>query len=84
MPTEKKTVKVKALFSTLLIAAIGFVLIGCPGPAAPLTLPCVTFEPPLAVGTQYGTPVGQAPGTVIFTTNQIPVSIQNFVTLGGG
>ncbi|MGZ3294160.1 MAG: hypothetical protein ACXU9D_12945 [Xanthobacteraceae bacterium] len=29
---------------------------------------CVTFEPPLTVGTQYGTPAGQHSGDVIFTS----------------
>jgi len=25
---------------------------------------CITFEPPLALGTTYGAPVGQTPGTL--------------------
>lgn len=82
MPNEKKTVRVKALFSILSIATIGFVLTGCPPPASP-TVACVDFEAPLAVGTQYGTPIPQPPGTVIFTPNGIPVSIQNFLAGGG-
>jgi hypothetical protein len=50
----------------------------------PPTQVCVDFEPPLVAGTQYGTPAGQAPGAVVFTTNGIPVSIQNFNFVGGG
>ena len=49
----------------------------------PPTQVCVDFEPPLVAGTQYGTSAGQAPGAVVFTTNGIPVSVQNF-NLGGG
>lgn len=84
MPDEKKTVRMKAVFSILLLATLGFALMGCPGPPAPPSPVCVDFEAPLAVGTQYGTPVGQAPGTVIFTTNGIPVTIHNFVFTSGG
>jgi hypothetical protein len=52
--------------------------------ATPSALVCVDFEPPLVAGTQYGQPAGQPPGTVIFTSNGIPVSIQNFNFVGGG
>ncbi len=45
---------------------------------------CVDFEPPLVAGTQYGQPVGQLPGTVIFTTNGIPVSVHDFLFLNAG
>lgn len=84
MPNEKKIARVKAVFSTSLIAAIGFVLMGCPKPQAPTSPACVDFEPPLAAGTQYGTPAAQAPGTAIFASQGIKVSIQNFVFAGGG
>jgi hypothetical protein len=82
MSNQQKIARVKAVFSMSLIAALGLVLMGCPKPAA--SGACVDFEAPLAVGTQYGSPVGQTPGTVIFTTNRIPVSIQNFVFPAGG
>ena len=72
--------RVKAVFSISLIATIAFALMGCPTP--PLTPVCVDFEPPLAAGTQYGTP-GQGPGTVIFTSLGIPVSIHDFIAGGG-
>jgi hypothetical protein len=46
---------------------------------------CVDFEPPLALGTQYGTPVGQNPGDVAFTTtNGVTVKVWDFHFTGGG
>lgn len=72
--------KTKAVVSVLLCAVVMLVLTACP-PPPPI---CVDFEPPLTVGTQYGTPAGQAPGTLIFTTNGIPVTIYDFVFAGGG
>jgi hypothetical protein len=83
MPNDKKIVRMKAVFSIFSIAALAFAVTGCP-PKAPLSPACVDFEAPLVAGTQYGTPVGQAPGTAIFTSNGIKVSIQNFVFAGGG
>ena len=89
--------KAKSVFIVSLVAAFTFALTGCPNPPntpcpSPTPCPtptsscevCVDFEPPLAAGTQYGTPVGQAPGTVIFTTNGIPVSIHDFNFVGSG
>ena len=84
MPIEKRIVRVKPVFLISLLAAIAFALMGCPPPPPPPSSACVDFEPPLAAGTQYGTPVGQAPGTVIFTSNGIPVSIHNFVFVSAG
>ena len=43
---------------------------------------CVDFEPPIAVGTQYGAPVGQSSGTVVITANAIAVSVVDF-EIGG-
>lgn len=45
---------------------------------------CVDFEPPLAVGTQYGAPAGHHSGDVVFTTNGIPVSVHDFNFPSGG
>lgn len=45
---------------------------------------CVDFEPPLAVGTQYGASAGHQSGDVVFTTNGIPVSVHDFNFIGGG
>jgi hypothetical protein len=45
---------------------------------------CVDFEPPLSVGTQYGTPAGNKSGDVVFTTNGIPVSVHDFIFVNGG
>jgi hypothetical protein len=55
-------------------------LAGC----GPKKVVCLDFEPPLALGTQYGAPVGQAPGDVAFTTNGVPVSVWDFVFTNGG
>ncbi len=46
--------------------------------AAGSTHVCVDFEPPIAVGTEYGTPAGQSSGTVVITTNGIAVSVADF------
>lgn len=45
---------------------------------------CVDFEPPLALGTQYGAPVPNNIGQVVFTSNQIPVAVDNFIWSNGG
>jgi hypothetical protein len=51
----------------------------------PTPVVCVDFEPPLALGTQYGTPAGQNPGDLAFTANGIPVTVWDFnFTNGGG
>jgi hypothetical protein len=76
---------IKTALSLLCVTALGFALAGCAPTPPSRPQACVDFEPPLALGTQYGTPAGQAPGTVIFTTNSIPVSIYDFrFTSGGG
>ena len=43
---------------------------------------CVDFES-LALGTQYGDPVGHVDGDLIFTENGIPVTVHNFEWSGG-
>jgi hypothetical protein len=43
---------------------------------------CVDFEPPLAVGTEFGGPAGHSSGTVVITTNGIAVSVADF-EIGG-
>ncbi len=45
---------------------------------------CVDFEAPLTVGTQFGAPSGHQSDDVVFTTNTIPVSVHDFVFVGGG
>ncbi len=71
----------------LFIAALA---IGCTPPTPTPTQPpsavvCVDFEPPLTLGTQYGTPIPNTPGQVVFTTNGIPVSAYDFnFTNGSG
>ena len=52
---------------------------------APGLVACVDFEPPLILGTQYGTPVGQNSGDVAFTTtNGVTVKVLDFHFTGGG
>lgn len=70
--------KTKPILITSLVAILIIAVAGCRQQQV-----CVNFEPPLVLGTQYGTPVGQTPGTVIFTTNGIPVSVQDFVYVNG-
>lgn len=72
-------------FTLLVSLAVIFAsaLAGC-GPPPPASPVCIDFEPPMALGTQYGTPAGHAPGTVVFTSNGIPVSVHDFFFVGGG
>jgi hypothetical protein len=43
---------------------------------------CIDFEdPPFVLGTRYGSPAGDSPGDVVFTTEGVPVTVENF-TLG--
>lgn len=56
-----------------------------PESAVPAGATCLEFEAPLAVGQQFGAPVGDSPGDVIFTESGVPVSVQDFLydTSGG-
>ena len=45
---------------------------------------CVDFEAPLTVGTEFGAPAGNSSGDVIFSSNGIAVSVQDFEFTGGG
>src|SRR5689334_3387689 len=69
-------------FAVLLLVCAAFWTASCCH--CPPASPCVTFEPPLVAGTQYGAPAGQAPGAVAFTSSGIPVTVQNFTTLAAG
>ncbi|MEN8224729.1 MAG: T9SS type A sorting domain-containing protein [Bacteroidota bacterium] len=51
-------------------------------PAISFAQNCVDFES-LAIGTTYGNGIN-APGDVIFTENDIPVTVENFEWTGGG
>jgi hypothetical protein len=66
-----------------LAALATLALAGCK-PIPPQQTACVDFEPPLAVGAQYGAAAGNVPGDVVFTTNGIPVTVWDFVWVGGG
>lgn len=50
----------------------------------PVITACVEFEAPLMLGTQFGAPAGQNPGSVAFTSNAVPVSVDHFVYANGG
>jgi hypothetical protein len=63
-------------------------VVGCTGTPTPTPPPtttvCVDFEAPLVLGTQYGTPIGQAPGDLAFTTtNGVSVTVQDFTHASG-
>lgn len=45
--------------------------------------PCVTLEG-IPVGTQYGQAVGQTPGNLAFTQNNVKVFVQKFEYVNGG
>lgn len=71
-----------ALFITVTLTLI--MVAGCSHHRRPTAcLVCVDFEPPLAIGTKYGTPSNN-PGDVVLTTNGIPVSVHKFDFVGGG
>ena len=44
---------------------------------------CLDFEPPLALGTRYGAPVGQSSGDLAFVSSGIPVRVDNFHLITG-
>jgi hypothetical protein len=72
------------IVSILLAATALSVLMGCrPTPTASNAVACVDFEAPLMVGTKYGTPTHN-PGDVIFTSNNIPVTVHDFKFTGTG
>lgn len=46
---------------------------------------CIDFEePPWALGTQYGDPVGQVPGNIAFTSGGVRILVQPFEFSGDG
>ena len=77
----------KTKITTLFLAACLLALNGCnptPAPKPSNTCQqCVDFEAPLTIGTKYGTPAGNHPGDVIFTTNSIPVSVYDIKLSSG-
>ena len=58
---------------TVALVLGGWLLGGC------ATSGCVTFDG-LALGTQWGTPAGHSPGTVVHSEDSIDVSVQNFAS----
>jgi hypothetical protein len=80
---ERFTVTIK-LSRLILGLGLGlFGLVACLPP--PLSrIACVDFEPPLALGTEFGTPGGHNPGDTAFTTNNITVRVWDFEFIGGG
>jgi hypothetical protein len=72
----KPNVSASILIATVLCA----LLAALPAAAQPA---CVTFEPPLVVGTTYGAPVGQSSGDLAFVSSGIPVRVYNFRLITG-
>lgn len=66
------------------ISFITLMLTGCPPSQPKVCQTCVDFEPPLALGKQYGAPAGQNSGDAIFTTNGIKISVYDYNVYGSG
>jgi len=72
--------RTKTFPAILFIVALSLGMLACPKKSKV----CIDFERPLVAGTEYGQPnPTQPPGTVVFTANGIPVSVQNFIFLDG-
>jgi hypothetical protein len=74
---SSKTILLKLFVVPLFV----LLLSGCHCPPPPVCQACVDFEPPLAVGTEYGAPAGHSSGDLVFTSNGVNVSVYDF---GGG
>jgi hypothetical protein len=74
MRVQSPAVRIATLLPIVAILSLG--MAGCRA--------CVDFESPLVLGTKYGAPVGNAPGTVVFTQDGMHVSVQDFVWTNGG
>ena len=72
----------KTLLNTTIVATL-FIMTACTPPPV-ISAACVDFEPPLVVGTDYGTPAGQTPGDIAFTASTITVRVQDFQFIAGG
>lgn len=74
--------------SSVAVTLLGVALLsGCPRdvPPSPPTSACVDFEPPLAAGTEYGSPAGHSPGDVVISSAGIDVAVFDFdFTTGSG
>ena len=71
----------KSRFALPLTVFVLAILLALPSQAQPA---CVTFEPPLLVGTLFGAPVGQSSGDLIFTSSGIGAHVYNFKLLPAG
>jgi hypothetical protein len=69
--------KLAALLTVPLLA----LLLAPPSQAQPA---CITFEPPLALGTTYGAPVGQSSGDLAFVSSGISAYVHKFNLLPSG
>jgi len=74
---------VKTALPMLFIATLIIALEGCCLCPRRIKVVCVDFEPPLAVGTQYGSP-GHNSGDLAFTTKGVPISVYEFKFNGDG
>lgn len=72
--------KSKIQISVLLILPLLAVL-AVPSQAAPV---CVTFEPPLLLGTTYGAPAAQVSGDLAFVSNGVRVYVYKFSLITSG
>jgi len=71
----------KTKLAVLFIAPLLAVLLAPPSGAASS---CITFEPPLLLGTLYGAPAGQVSGDLAFTSSGVSVYVYKFFLPGGG
>jgi hypothetical protein len=72
----KSKIQISVLFILPLLA-----LLAAPSQAAPV---CVTFEPPLLLGTTYGAPAAQVSGSLAFVSNGIRVYVYKFGLITSG
>lgn len=75
------TARLQKTASLFLSASLASSLLAASPPAQAATA-CVTYEPPLAIGTVYGNPAGQTPGSVVLFSSNVIGSIENFSTGG--
>lgn len=68
----------------VLVAAALPALAALGTPSASAQVTCLGFEPPLALGDQFGAPAGHNPGDYAFTDGGVDVYVDKFQFVGGG
>ena len=77
--------RAKTVLTITILIVFSSVFASCnPTPTPQPQVACVDFESPLTVGTQYGAPVGNVPGDLVFSANNISVLVFDFLFVGGG